>query len=66
MAAGYDCEGTTAELRIPKVKARVVELQAESAKLVSKTVGSLVADLDEAIALARKCRAPAAMIAGTV
>ena len=31
-----------------------------------KTVGSLVADLDEAFALARDCRAPGAMVAAVM
>jgi hypothetical protein len=64
MAAGYDCKGDVADenasrlLTNAKVKVRVAELREKAAKRTEKAVESLVADLDEAIALARECKQP--------
>jgi phage terminase small subunit len=72
LAAGYDARGATADeaasrlSRNVKVRRRVRELQAKAAKKVEKTVHSLVADLDDAIAFAKECKNPAAVVSGIV
>lgn len=65
----YHTSGNGAEvnasklLRNTKVIARVAELKGQAAKRTEKTVASLVADLDEAIVFARKCKSPSAVVA---
>ncbi|MBY5541115.1 Terminase small subunit [Rhizobium leguminosarum] len=65
----YHVSGRTAEvngsklLRNTAVSERIAELQGTAAKRTTKTVESLVADLDETIAFARECRNPTAMVA---
>ena len=48
------------------VKARIAELQAKAAQKCEKTVASLVADLDRALAIAQQDRNPNAMVAAIV
>jgi hypothetical protein len=70
IAAGYDSKDKVADecasqvLANPKVRERVAELQAKVAERTVKTVESLVANLDEAIAMARELKQPRAMIDG--
>lgn len=65
----YRATGRTAEvngsklLRNTAVGERITELQGTAAQRTTKTVESLVNDLDETIAFARECRNPAAMVA---
>ncbi|MBB3645721.1 hypothetical protein FHX14_001900 [Rhizobium sp. BK619] len=65
----YHVTGNNAEaaasrlLRNVKVAERISELQGTAAKRTTKTVESLVADLDEIIAFARQCGNPTAMVA---
>ncbi|MGR9283955.1 terminase small subunit [Rhizobium johnstonii] len=65
----YHVSGRTAEvngsklLRNAVVSKRITELQGTAAQRTTKTVESLVSDLDETIAFARECRNPAAMVA---
>ncbi|MGO7259509.1 terminase small subunit [Rhizobium johnstonii] len=65
----YRANGRTAEvngsklLRNAVVSKRITELQGTAAQRTTKTVESLVNDLDETIAFARECRNPAAMVA---
>ncbi|WP_222013903.1 Terminase small subunit [Rhizobium laguerreae] len=65
----YGATGRTAEvngsklLRNAAVGERITELQGTAAQRTTKTVESLVNDLDETIAFARECRNPAAMVA---
>ncbi|TAX75701.1 Terminase small subunit [Rhizobium ruizarguesonis] len=65
----YRATGRTAEvngsklLRNTAVGERIIELQGTAAKRTTKTVESLVADLDEIIAFAGQCGNPTAMVA---
>ncbi|PDV86265.1 Terminase small subunit [Rhizobium sp. H4] len=65
----YRATGRTAEvngsklLRNTAVGERIIELQGTAAKRTTKTVESLVADLDQTIAFARECRNPTAIVA---
>jgi phage terminase small subunit len=69
-AAGYSGSGSTLDenacrlARNDKVRQRVAELQKEAASQTIKTVQSLVAGLDDAIAFARECKNPSAIVAG--
>ncbi|MGG7581509.1 terminase small subunit [Rhizobium sp. NLR17b] len=68
-ASVYGVSGHTAEvsahrlLRNDGVAARVDELKSVAAKRTTKTVASLVSDLDQIIAFSKECRNPAAMVA---
>jgi len=65
----YHVTGNVAEaaaarlLRNVKVESRISELKGQAAKRTEKTVASLVADLDEAIVFAQKCKNPSAVVA---
>lgn len=65
----YGVSGRTAEvsahrlMRNDAVVDRIAELQKTAAKRTTKTVASLVSDLDEIIAFSKECRNPAAMVA---
>jgi hypothetical protein len=72
-AAGYSAKkdvtarnGAHELLTNPYVAARVSELQKLAAVKHAKTVDTLVSDLDDAIALARECKNPAAIVSGIV
>ncbi|RJT36223.1 Terminase small subunit [Mesorhizobium waimense] len=64
--AGYTARGNAAEVeaskmvRLPKVTARVAELQAKAARRSEITVDDLVAELDTMLKLAVACKNPAA------
>lgn len=67
--AGYTARGNAAEVeaskmvRLPKVAARVAELQAKAARRSEVTVDSLVLELDEMLQLATRQKLPAAGVA---
>ncbi|CAN7470004.1 terminase small subunit [Mesorhizobium sp. LjNodule214] len=66
IAAGYAARGNAAEVeaskmvRLPKVAARVAELQAKAARRSEITVDSLVAELEDMLQLATRVGQPSA------
>ena len=69
---GYKARGNAAEVeaskmvRLPKVAARVAELQAKAAMRSEVTVDSLVADLDDMLQLATKIGQPSAGVSAVM
>ncbi|RWI88651.1 MAG: Terminase small subunit [Mesorhizobium sp.] len=70
--AGYAARGNAAEVeaskmvRLPKVAARVAELQAAAARRSEITVDDLVAELEDMRKLAIACKNPAAGVAAVM